>query len=114
VLKLIAAHALLHQANRAFEDDAVFATYDDYEAVYDLVSDALSEGLEVSVTQPVREVIEAVERETADQMGSFAEGVSQVRLAECLDRDQSVISRTVHRAIDDGYLTNLTSGRGRL
>jgi hypothetical protein len=113
VLKLISAHALLHQVNRATENGEIVATLDDYEAVYDLVSDALSEGLETSVTKTVREVVEAVEAEINNQVGGISQGISQPGIAERLGRDQSVISRTVHRAIDDGYLANLTSGQGR-
>ena len=42
------------------------------------------------------------------------DGVSQVKLAEMLGKDPSVISRNVAKAIAQGYLRNLTPGQGRL
>ena len=118
ILSLIKAHALVHSCTRnRGEAGEVIATVPDYRAVYDLIAGPLSEGLEAAVPEQIRVVVEAVKalQETDQPVPFFgnAEGVSQIRLAEHLGRDQSVISRNVRKAVGQGFLRNLTPGQGR-
>jgi hypothetical protein len=117
VLSLIKAHALMHQCTRdRGKDGEVIATVDDYRAVYDLVAGPLSQGLEAAVPDQIRVIVEAVKAllETDQPIAAWdTNGVSQVQLSEALDRDQSVISRNVRKAVGQGFLKNLTPGQGR-
>ncbi|HXE73651.1 MAG TPA: hypothetical protein VNO81_13400, partial [Candidatus Nitrosotenuis sp.] len=61
VLRLIQAHALLHQHHRPRDAEGrVVATLEDYRAVYDLVADLVNDQVEAAVSPAVREVVEAV------------------------------------------------------
>jgi len=118
LLSLISAHALMHQCTRESENGSVVATMDDYKAVFNLVSEPFSQGLEASVPDRIRQIVEAVSKEIDEQTANgmtpgFMPGVSQRRIAERLGRDQSVISRNVDQAIHQGYLANSTAGQGR-
>jgi hypothetical protein len=118
VLALIRAHALMHQCNRDRDaEGAIVATMKDYAAIHKLVAVSLSEGLETSVPQTVREVVEATRKllPRKDRMpfDPGEEGVSQRQIADLLDRDRSVISRNVAEAINRGLLANLAPGAGR-
>lgn len=116
VLSLIGAHALLHKGNRARNtDNEIVASLEDYAAVYALVNGPISQGLESAVPDNIRLLVTAVE-ELAGKAGAYAfetSAVSQRQLAEHLGRDQSVISRNVWKAIDEGYLANSAQGQGR-
>ena len=113
VLSLIKASALLHRCNRERrENGAVIASLTDYKIVYELVSEALSEGLELSVPYSVREVIDAVDELSSLPRKQF-EKVTQARIASHLERDRSVVSRNVSKAIESGYLVNDNPGQGR-
>ncbi|ODR96662.1 hypothetical protein AUC69_13705 [Methyloceanibacter superfactus] len=114
ILSLISAHALLHQCTRDRDQDgSVIAKFADYEAVYAFVAEPLAYGLDNAVPEQVRFVVEGVQ-ELQGQRGASMDGVSQVKLAEMLGRDPSVISRNVAKAVNQGYLKNLTPGQGRL
>jgi hypothetical protein len=112
VLSLITASALLHSCNRdCTKDGTVIATADDYRLVYDLVNEAVSEGLAKAVPVSIRNVVEEVERQ--NRRGTIGFGVSNTQLADALKRDPSAISRATKKAIDDGYLENTQPGQGR-
>jgi hypothetical protein len=115
VLSLIKAHALLHFWNRSGNGERVLANADDYAAVRELVNDALSQGLAVAVPDGIRSVVEGVQNflPTHGDMFENRNGVSQAKLSEFLNRDQSVISRNVSKAIEQGYLRNENPGQGR-
>ena len=118
LLSLISAHALMHQCTRVTVNGEVVATIDDYAAVFDLVSEPFSQGLEAAVPDRIRLVVEAVSKEIDEQAANgatpgFVPGVSQRRISERLGRDPSVISRNVDQAIHQGYLANSTVGQGR-
>lgn len=115
VLSLIKAHALLHFWNRSGNGETVLANADDYAAVRELVNDALSQGLAVAVPDGIRSVVEGVHNflHTHGDMFENRNGVSQATLSEFLNRDQSVISRNVSKAIEQGYLRNENPGQGR-
>lgn len=118
ITSLIRAHALMHQYTRdRVTSGAVLATIEDYRAVYDLIAEPLAQGLDESVSNSVREVVEGVRALTpaSDAMNPPWDdtSVSQVKLAEALQRDPSVISRNVKKAVSHGYLKNLNPGQGR-
>jgi hypothetical protein len=119
LLSLIATHALLHKYMRSVDDNGrIIATIHDYAEVHRLVSGPISEGLEMAVPATVREIVEAVAKLAPDSskdltFGFNGEGVSQREISDLLKRDQSVISRNAHSAIEQGYLVNLNPGQGR-
>lgn len=116
VISLIRAHALMHQFSRErVGGDKVLATIEDYRAVYDLISEPLAQGLEEAVAKPVREIVDGVRSlmPLPDATSGPWDSVSQVKLAEALGRDQSVISRHVKKAVAQGFLKNLNPGQGR-
>jgi len=111
VLSLIKAHALLHSCSRNQTDDGtVIAEPVDYLAVYHLVNEPLSQGLEVAVPDSIRTVVEGVAQISRK---GHAGHISYAKLAEHLHRDISVVSRNVNKAIKAGYLRNENPGQGR-
>lgn len=115
LIALIQAHTLIHFKTRETNSDGeLVATRADYEAVYPLIKDPLDQGLERSVSDSVREVIDAVRKLTVDVKGPESySGVSQTKVAELIGRDRSVVSRNAAAAINLGYLVNATPGAGR-
>lgn len=108
VLALVRAHAVLHQASRARDDDGrIIATADDYAVVRDLVADTIAEGVGTTVSETVRETVEAVAALAS------TEGVMARDVAEKLRLDKSNVSRRLRMAADDGYLRNLEDKRGK-
>jgi hypothetical protein len=111
VLSLIRSHAILHQVSR--ERDAagrIIATLDDYEVVRDLVADIVSEGIEATVPETVRELVAAVKELTAaadDEEGGHKPSATIAKLAEHLKLDKSAVSRRWQAARARGYLVNL-------
>src|SRR5215203_4204664 len=106
LLNLIRAHALLHQASRDRDAEGrIIATIEeDYAAVRELVADLVSDGIEVTVPETVRETVEAVRKL---REASSGEPVSVVELARQLKLDRSAVSRRVRNAKDRGYLRDL-------
>ena len=110
LLTLIQTHAILHQRNRERDDEGrVIATLDDYAAVYQLVDDVLSDGVQTTVSDTERETVEAVRASQAET----SEPVTYSQLEELLGLDKSSISRRVKVAIEHGYLTNLETHSGK-
>ena len=111
VLSLIETHALLHQVRRDRDDSgAVLASLDDYAVVRDLANELISEGIERTIPQPIRQTVSAVE--DLIPRGSDAD-VAVVQIADRLRLDKSSASRRVRAAIDRGYLKNLEDKKGR-
>ena len=107
VLTLIAAHAVLHQTQRQRDETGrIIATLADYIAVYELVKDIISEGVQAAVSKKVRETVHVVADITPKP-------VSIIQVATRLDLDKSAASRRVREAIDLGYLVNLEDKRGK-
>ncbi|WP_265517600.1 hypothetical protein [Nitratireductor luteus] len=102
ITALIQTHALLHAATRRNADDgAVIAVLDDYEAIYELVEDVFSEGVDRTVPLDVRETVEAVNRLQAKHE---LKSVPQKMLVEALELDKSAVSRRVTKAVRLGFL----------
>jgi hypothetical protein len=111
VLSLIKAHAVLHQLHRDRDSEGwIVASEEDYQAVRDLISEVLSDGVEATVSQTLRETVDAVAA-LALQPGGI-EGIQVTAIAERLGLDKSAASRRVKAARERGYLVNLEDRRG--
>jgi DNA-binding transcriptional ArsR family regulator len=104
VISLIEAHALIHQMNRKRDSEgAVIATIEDYAAVYELVADIISYGVDASAPATVRETVKAVQQ----LLLAHPEGVTAKALAAELGLDKSNASRRLDEAEAGGYLEDL-------
>jgi hypothetical protein len=113
VLSLIQASALMHSCRRDRDQDGrVVANVDDYALVRRLVNEPISHGLEVAVSDGIRNVVEGVQNLQSQLDTPFFE-VSQTKLAEHLGRGQPAVSRSVKKAIEQGFLRNDSPGQGR-
>jgi len=109
ILRLIEAHAILHQCSRAKDDDGrIVASEADYLAVRELVADLIAQGVGATVPVTVRETVEAVRMANVGD-----EGVTIQSLATRLKLDRSATQRRVQAARERGYLVNLEEKRGR-
>jgi biotin operon repressor len=109
ILNLIRTHAILHQANREFDqNERIIAILDDYRVVYHLVIDIVSEGIDKAVNAGIRKTVEKV-----SELSKGTCEVSQIKLAESMNLSRSTISRRVKVAIEMGYLINHEDQRGR-
>jgi hypothetical protein len=114
ILALIKACALVHQHTRSRnESGAVVATLDDYAAVKGLLGDALAHNLSVAVSAGVRSVVEGVKALQKRSFGGHFEPVTVHDLAAHLERDRSVITRHIERAVEEGFLVDDNPGKGR-
>lgn len=110
VLRLIKAHAILHQASRETDERGrIVATIADYAAVRSVVSEIVQEVVSATVSTEVWEVVEAVR----ELQPAYEEGVPQAALVRRLHLDKGTISRRVQAAQANEYLRNLESRRGR-
>jgi 5S rRNA maturation endonuclease (ribonuclease M5) len=108
LLRLIEAHAILHQLNRATDEQGrIVATEADYLAVRELVADLISDAVGSAVSATVRQTTEAVAELDA------GEGVTVHRLAEHLGLERSTVQYRVTAAREKGYLVNAEDKRGR-
>jgi hypothetical protein len=111
VLTLIEAHAVLHQASRARDaQGCIAAELDDYRVVRALVAEVLADSAEASVSQTIRETVEAV-RELTD--GSEERPTKNAAVAHKLSLDKSTALRRVRAAVAKGYVRNLEERKGR-
>lgn len=111
LLGLVRAHALLHRASRKVDEHrGVIATVEDYEAVRELVDDLISDGIGATVSEAIRETVNAV----AEILGTGdTDDVSNAQLAERLELDTAAVSPRVRVAINQGYLRNDEDRRGK-
>jgi hypothetical protein len=111
VLNLVCIHAILYQCQRDLDEfGRIVATLDDYQSIYDLVDDLISEGVEATVSPTLRETVDAV----TDLLK--LDGVDTINLSQIeaqLRLDKSAVSRRVQVAIEKGYLENLEDRRGK-
>ena len=111
ILTLVQAHALLHQCTRERDESGrIIATYEDYEAVRELVEGIVSEGVQATLSPAVRETVEAVRALTLDS-GVSATGTKEV--AEYLGIGRSAAQRRIAVARVEGYIVNLEDKRGK-
>jgi hypothetical protein len=108
LLRLIETHAILHQLNRATDDQGrIVATEADYLAVRELVADLISDAVGSAVSVTARETVETVARLDT------GEGVKVHGLAEHLGLERSTVQYRVTAAREKGYLANVEDKRGR-
>lgn len=109
VLSLIRARALLHQATRERDSQGrIVVNFEDYKAIRNLVSEVLSEGVEMTVSKVTRETVA-----TVAELCSDGGQVSLADLARNMSLDRSTVSRRVQMALSRGYLKNLEDKKGR-
>jgi hypothetical protein len=108
VLNLICAHAILQQASRQRDPHGrIVATLDDYAAVYELVIDIISQGVQATVDSRIRDTVAA-----AKELDTPVDpGIGLSAIAKALGIDKSAASRRVRVAVEDGYLVNLDGSR---
>jgi DNA-binding transcriptional ArsR family regulator len=104
VLRLIRAHALLHQATRERKQGRIVATVEDYAAVRSLVADLVAQGVQATVRPGVREVVETV---------AELDEPSRAEVARAVGIDRSAASRRIDQALDAGYLRDEAEGKRR-
>jgi len=110
ILSLIKVNAILHQMNRKKdEQNRIIATLEDYRDIRDLIIDLISEGVDSSVSDNVRETVEAVERLQSKK----GRGIKIVEVGQELKLDKSAAWRRVRAAIDKGYLRNNQEKKGK-
>jgi len=108
LLRLIETHAILHQLNRATDEQGrIVATEADYLAVRELVADLISDAVGATVRPATRETVEAVVGLDRGQ------GVKVHDLAAHLDLERSTVQYRVAAARQRGYLVNLEDKRGK-
>jgi hypothetical protein len=108
LLRLIEAHAILHQCTRARDESGrILADKDDYLAVRALIADLVASGVGATVPETMRTTVEAVRN------ADLGEGASVRRIAEMLKLDRSAAQRRLTSARERGYLLNLEEKRGR-
>jgi Domain of unknown function (DUF3854) len=108
LLRLIETHAILHQLNRATDEQGrIIATEADYLAVRALMADLISDAVGAAVSATVRETVEAVVK--LDQ----GQGVKVHDLTAHLDLERSTVQYRVTAARERGYLVNLEDKRGK-
>jgi hypothetical protein len=104
----IQAHAILHQAKRACDEQGcIIATLEDYAAVRDLVADVIAEGISAAVSNTMRETVDAVAALESAPLTPFGtSSVTAKQVADCLGIDKSNATRRIRAAIKAGYLVN--------
>jgi DNA-binding transcriptional ArsR family regulator len=108
LLALIRSHALLHQATRDRDRQGrIIADLDDYTVVRDLVADIMAQGVGATVSETVRQTVEAVAAIAPPS------GVELRPLAEKLGLDKSNVSRRLRQAADGGYVRDLEEKKGK-
>jgi hypothetical protein len=113
ILSLIEASALLHcNMRNQRSDGTIIADEDDYKNIYELVNEAISQGLSKSVPDAVRLVVEEVGKWNKN-VDPTIQRPSITQLAEVLNRDQSSVSRNVAKAVEEGFLRDMNPGQGR-
>jgi len=84
-------------------------TLDDYAVVRELIADLAADGLDSSMSPPIRETVEAIR---FLQQGDTRE-ISQAAVTLYLQLDKGAMSQRIRAAIDRGYLKNLENRKGR-
>jgi len=108
ILRLIEAHAVLHQCTRDRDDEGrIVATSADYCAVRELVADLVANGVGATVPDTMRATVQAV------QQHDLGEGATVRQVAHELKLDRSATQRRLQAARERGYLVNLEEKRGR-
>jgi hypothetical protein len=112
LLQLIEASAILHQQNRARDDQGrIIATACDYLTVRNLIADLISTAVGASVPRTVRQTVEAVAQLSKGEDGH--QDVTVKRLAEHLGIERSIAQRRLTTARQRGYVVNQEESQGK-
>jgi hypothetical protein len=112
LLQLIEINAILHQRNRARDEQGrIVATACDYLTVRNLIADLISTTVGASVPASVRQTVEAV-AELAGKDGESGD-VTVKMLAERLCVERSVAQRRLTTARNRGYVVNMEEHQGK-
>ena len=108
LLTVIKTLAFLHQLQRERDSDGrTIATLDDYANAAWLLEEVFTASVREGLSNAVRETVEAVRR-LCPERGSLA----QKELVRELSLSPSTVSYRVHRALDGGWLVNMSTKRG--
>ena len=117
LLRLIQAHAILHQQTRKTDPAGrIIATEADYLAVRALVADLIADAVGATVAPSMRETVEAVATltaSTATQENPDGLPVKVQAVARHLGIERSRAQRRIQAARERGYLVNLEDKRGK-
>ncbi len=105
LMTCIKAHALLHQRNREVVNGTIIATIEDYRVVHDLLAGDLATAHGVSISESVRNVVNAV--------NEISGPISANALSRLCDMEYSTCHRSVKRGIQLGYLKNMNDRSGK-
>lgn len=109
LLQLVKAHAIFHLYQRErTRGGRIIASMDDYAAVYDLVADLVAEGAQTTVSDAIRETVEAVKE--------LLHTINEVRIthvARALGISKQAAQQRVYKAIYGGWLVNQENRKGR-
>ena len=108
ILRLIEAHAMLHQCTRKRDDNkCIVATEADYLAVRELVADLVADGVGATVPKTMRQTVEIISEHDS------GEGVTVLSVSKHLKLDRSAAQRRIQSARNRGYLVNLEDKKGK-
>ena len=114
LLGLVRAHALLHEGRRELDPEGrVVATLEDYRAVHALTADLFAASAELTVSDSLRDVVEAtaaIITEKADRSAPDATATS-AELAARLRRPRRSVNRWVQAALNGEYLEDVNPKR---
>lgn len=109
ILNLIKAHAFLCQYNRHRDEQRrIIAIMDDYDVAYNLVHDIISQGVEATVPEEVRVVVETVQQ-IVDQKGH----ATTQEVAKHTHLDRQAAKRRLKQAEKSGFVLNDNPGKGK-
>jgi hypothetical protein len=114
VLRLIETHAILHQSTRPRDQDGrIVANRDDYLAMRGLVADLIASGVGATVSQTIRQTVNAVSEINQSKEDKEVKGATVREVALRLKLDRSATQRRIQAARDRGHLVNLEEKRGQ-
>jgi hypothetical protein len=110
LLRLIEAHAIVHQLNRATDEQGrIVATEADYLAIRELVADLISDAVGTTVSATVRQTVETVAKLDIDKGPDVKVHDLEVELG----LERSTLQYRVKTAKEKAYLVNVEEKRGR-
>jgi hypothetical protein len=107
---------LLHRDHRPRDDKGrIVATIDDYDAAYYLLADRLAQGAGTKLKGNDKKVLDQIKaiEEARETDGKTSQGVTTHMLVAELKLNQATVNRRLNKLMVDGYIENLTPGKGR-
>lgn len=108
LLRLIEAHAMLHQYTRERDSTGrIIAIAADYLAVRELVADLIADGVGATVSKTIRETVKVISEKDA------GEGATVKMITDALKLDRSAVQRRIQTARGRGFIVNLEEKLGK-